>query len=89
MIHAFRRSVDLSPMSFQGFDRQLVVVLFVVLGKMATAVEAHRCCDRADAHEALDSALSGIEQQLPYPIHSDRALQLHGGALEMLFGSFE
>ena len=66
---------------------------YVIIGAgpagMAAAVEAHRGCDRADAHQALACTLPGIEQQLPYPIHSDRALQLHGGALEMFFRTFE
>ena len=68
---------------------QLMKVLLVATGEMATAAEAHRLHYRAHAIEVLVLALLGVDQQLPHPIQADGALQFEWCALEVFFGPLE
>ena len=75
--------------SLECFVGQLMKVLLVATGEMAPAAEAHRLHDLAHALEALVLELLGVDQQLPYPIQADGALQFERCALEVFLGSLE
>ena len=60
--------------SFECFAWQFMKVLLVATSEVAAAAEAHLLHDGAHAREALVVALSGVEQQLTYPIQADGAV---------------